>query len=177
MTDTVDDAGNEPGEPFVVTINAAGQQAHRRFWGGPVGSALLLVPGVVILVVAVILVARQLSSGESSGSIWFFAAVVALSGAYALHVGWDQRRRTLAASERPPLAFVLDDEGVFFPRNKRFTWEQARFVVTAEEEPRLLCSPVGLAFRVDELGRSMPEIELAVSEISGGRVEVETLTP
>ncbi|PFG69024.1 hypothetical protein B0O41_3874 [Propionibacteriaceae bacterium ES.041] len=155
---------------LVVGINPDGQQAYRRFWTGPVGSALLLVPGLVIAVVGVVLLVR-----DPRGWSLFFAAVVIFSGLYGMYAGWDHRRRSKASHSQPPLAFAIDDEGAVFPRGKQYAWDEVRFVVTDEAEPRLLCSPIGLAYKISQLDTDLPTIELAITEFSAGTAQLERL--
>ncbi|NNG20605.1 hypothetical protein HJ590_13760 [Naumannella sp. ID2617S] len=157
-------------QQLVVGINPVGQRAYRRFWSGPLGSALLLVPGVLITVLGVVLLAR-----DPHGVSLFFGGVVIFSGLYACYAGWDHRRRGLRDASKPPLAFALDADGAAFPRHKRYAWGEVRFVLTDEAEPRLLCSPVGLAFRVDHLDAEPDAIEAAITELSGGAAQLERL--
>ena len=157
-------------QQLVVGINPDGQQAYHRFWGGPLGSAALLIPGLVIAVVGVVLLIR-----DPRGWSLFFAVVVIFSGLYGVYAGWDHRRRSQAAHSQPPLAFALDAEGAVFPRGKSYAWGEVRFVVTDEAEPRLLCSPIGLAYKLDRLDVDLPTLELAITDFSAGTAQLERL--
>lgn len=156
-------------EPFVVSINAAGQAAYRRFWSGRVGTAVLTVPGLIVAAIGVVL---GLSS-NGSGPVVFFAVVIVISGLYASYAGWDHRRKALQAPETPPVAFALEPDGVIFPRHKRYAWSEVRFVLTDEEPARILCTPAGLAYAVDRLDREPSEIDAALVSMSSGQTRLE----
>lgn len=155
-------------EPLVVSLNARAQLAYRTFWTGPVGTAVLIVPGVIVMIVGTIL---WITGAEGAGT--FFAVVVVFSGLYASYAGWDHRRRAAREPGTDPLAFVIADDGVAFPRGKRFEWREVRVVLTDEERPRLLMTPGGAAYFVDDLDRQPEEIAAALAEASGGRVCLE----
>lgn len=155
-------------EPFVVSLNARAQRAHRSFWTGPLGTAALLVPGAVMLVIGLVLWITQ-----ADGAGHFFAAVVVFSGLYAAYAGWDHRRKVAREHSSDPLAFVLADDGVTFGRGKQFDWHEVRFVLTDEQRPRLLLTPVGTAYPIVDLDREPGEIAAALTEASGGRVRLE----
>lgn len=157
-------------QQLVVGISTPGQQAYRQFWSGPLGTALLLLPGAVITVIGVILLIR-----DPHGWSIFFAGVVLFSGLYACYAGWDHRRRSQRSHAEPPLAFAIDAEGAVFPRGKQYGWGEVRFVATDEAEPRLLCSPIGLAYRIDRLDADLATIEAAITELSGGTARLEHL--
>lgn len=158
----------DPVEPLVVSLNARAQQRYRSFWAGPVGTAALLVPGVIVSVAGLVL---WLTRAQGAGH--FFAAVVVFSGLYATYAGWDHRRRAVAEQAADPLAFVIAEDGVAFPRGKKFDWDEVRFVLTDESRPRLLVTPGGAAYLLDDLDRGPGEIAAALAEASGGRVPLE----
>lgn len=155
-------------EPFVVSLNARSQQNYRSFWTGPVGTAALMVPGMIVMAIGLVL---WLTQAEGAGH--FFAAVVVFSGLYAAYAGWDHRRRAARGPASDPLAFVIAGDGVAFPRGKRFEWHEVRFVLTDEARPRLLVTPAGAAYFVDELDQQTGDIAVALAEASGGRVVLE----
>lgn len=157
-----------PVEPFVVSINAGAQRHYRTFWTGPLGTAALIVPGLVVAVVGLILGVTQ---GE--GITWFFAAVIIFSGLYASYAGWDHRRKAARGTQHDPLAFAIESDGVVFPRGKRYPWTEARFVLTDEQPPRILCTPIGLAYAIDRLDREPDEIHAALTAASAGVVGLE----
>lgn len=155
-------------EPIVVSINEDAQRAYRSFWTSPLGTAVLIAPGVLVVVLGLIL-----WIGQAEGAAQFFAAVVVFTGLYAAYAGWDHRRKAAAGTDGSPLAFVLAEDGVAFPRGKRFDWHEVRFVLTDEERPRLLVTPVGMAYAVADLDRGPEEIAAALAEASGGTVGLE----
>lgn len=159
-------------EPFVVSINADAQRDYRSFWTGPVGTVALIVPGVILAVVGFVLG----FGWADSGATMFFAGVIVFSGFYASYAGWDHRRKAAREFQEDPWAFVIADDGVMFPRHKHYPWSEARFVLTHEDRPRLLCTPVGLAYAVEQLDRRPEEIADAVAEASGGLVGMERAT-
>jgi hypothetical protein len=156
-------------DPFVVSINAAGQAAYRSFWSGRWGTVVLIVPGLIVAVIGVVL---GLTS-NGSGPAVFFAGVIVISGLYAGYAGWDHRRKALWDAETPPPAFVLEPDGVVFPPHKRYAWSEVRFVLTDEEPARILCTPVGLAYAVDRLDREPADIDTALATMSSGQTRLE----
>ncbi|MDO5682067.1 MAG: hypothetical protein Q4G46_04480 [Propionibacteriaceae bacterium] len=155
-------------EPLVVSFNPQAQSTYRSFWTGPLGTAALIAPGVIVIVGGLIL---WLTTAE--GVTNFFAAVVVFSGFYAAYAGWDHRRKAERGPATDPLAFVIAPDGVAFPRGKKFEWDEVRFVVTTEEQPRLLVTPVGAAYSLADLDQSAETIGQAVREASGGTVHLE----
>jgi hypothetical protein len=158
-------------DPFVVSINRRAQAEYRSFWAGPVGTALLVVPGLVVAVAGFAL--GLVAEGSGRGTTVFFALVIVFSGLYASYAGWDHRRKALSPPEVAPLAFAIEADGVVFPRGKHVPWREVRLVLTDEEQPRILCSPVGLAYPVDRLDRAPGEINAAMTELSAGRARLE----
>lgn len=152
----------------MVSLNARSQQNYRSLWTGPVGTVALVVPGVIVMVIGLVL---WITQAEGAGH--FFAAVVVFSGLYATYAGWDHRRRAARGPAADPLAFVIADDGVAFPRGKRFDWHEVRFVLTDETRPRLLVTPGGAAYFTVDLDRDPGEIAAALAEASGGRVVLE----
>lgn len=155
-------------EPLVVSINPSAQRTYRSYVTGPLGTAALIVPGALVMLVGIVL---WITVAE--GAAHFFAAVVVFSGLYAVYAGWDHRRKAARAPKTDPLAFVIAEDGVAFPRGKKFDWHEVRFVVTDEERPRLLVTPVGVAYFISDLDREPGEIGAALAEASGGAVELE----
>ncbi len=153
---------------MVVSINPRAQTTYRSFWTGPLGTAALIAPGAVVVIVGLVLWLTQ-----AQGVMHFFAAVVVFSGLYAVYAGWDHRRKAARGPKTDPLAFVIAEDGVAFPRGKKFEWHEVRFVVTDEERPRLLVTPVGAAYFISDLDREPGEIAAALAEASGGAVELE----
>lgn len=158
-------------DSFVVTINPAGQAAYRSFWTGWLGTALLVVPGLVVAVIGVVLGI----GADRNGPAVFFAVVIVIFGLYASYAGWDHRRKALRIPATAPLAFALEPDGVVFPRHKKYAWSQVRFVLTDEEPARILCTPGGLAYAVDTLDRDPAEIDAALATMSSGQARLERL--
>lgn len=150
-------------------VNRGAQDDYRSFWTGPVGSAVLIVPGVLVMVLGFVLGVGW----ADSGATWFFAVVVVFSGCYAAYAGWDHRRKAAQEAETDPWVFVIVADGVMFPRHKHYPWTEARFVVTAETRPRLLCTPVGHAYPIDSLDRGPDEIHAALQRASAGVAGLE----
>lgn len=155
-------------ESFVVRLNQTAQRKYRDFWTGPLGSAILIAPGVIVVVVGLVFWITQ-----GGGATNFFAAVVVFTGAYGAYAGWDHRRKAARGSEGDPLAFVVLDDGVEFPRGKKFDWNELRFVITDEVPPRLLVTPVGAAYAIGDLDREPGEIAAALAQASDGLVGLE----
>ncbi len=155
-------------EPFVVSINSQGQHAYRSFWTSSLGTAVLIVPGLIVAVVGVILGVLQ-----AEGWSILFAIVIVFSGLYASYAGWDHRRKAASGPVHDPLAFAIEADGIVFPKHKSHPWREVRFVLTDEDPQRILCSPHGLAYQIDHLDRRPDEIDAALTEASGGRVRLE----
>lgn len=155
-------------EPFVVSINSRGQQAYRSFWTSPLGTAVLIVPGVLVALVGVVLGVLQ-----AEGWSVLFAIVIVFSGLYASYAGWDHHRKAARGPIHDPLAFAIEADGIVFPKHKSHPWHEVRFVLTAENPQRILCSPHGLAYQVDHLDRRPDEIDAALEAASAGRVRLE----
>lgn len=156
-------------EPFVVSINTTGQASYRSFWSGPVGTAVLIVPGIVIVILGIVL----WIAGPGRPMTGLFAMIVIFSGLYASYAGWDHRRRAQQTLSAAPLAFALDAEGATFPRGKHYPWAEVKFVLTAEDRPRILCTPLGAAYTVEELDHTTIEIDHALNHLSGGLTRLE----
>jgi hypothetical protein len=156
-------------EPFIVSVNAAGQAAYRSFWSGRIGTVVLTVPGLLLAVIGIVLG----FSSNGSGPAIFFAVIIIVSGLYASYAGWDHRRRALQIPEVAPLAFALEPAGVVFPPHKRYAWSEVRFVLTDEEPARILCTPGGLVYAVDRLDRDPAEIASALATMSSGQTRLE----
>lgn len=159
-------------EPFVVRINAGAQDEYRSFWTGPIGTVVLIVPGLLVIVLGIVLGIGW----ADSGVLWFFTGVVVFSGFYAAYAGWDHRKKAAREAREDPWAFAIDEDGVTFPRHKHYPWSEARFVVTDETPRRLLCTPVGHAYPLTSLDRGPDDIHDAVREASGGLVGLERTT-
>ncbi|HHV22237.1 MAG TPA: hypothetical protein GXZ30_12010 [Propionibacterium sp.] len=155
-------------EPLVVSFNPTAQSSYRSLWTGPVGTAALMAPGAIVAIIGLVLWVTQ-----AEGVMNFFAAVVVFSGLYAVYAGWDHRRKAARGPATAPLAFVIADDGVAFPRGKQFAWDEVRFVVTDEKRPRLLVTPVGAAYVLSDLDREPGEIAVALAEASAGAVRLE----
>lgn len=156
-------------DPYIVSINATGQASYRSFWSGRVGTAVLIIPGLIVAVIGIVLG----FSSNGSGPAVFFAVVIVVSGLYASYAGWDHRRKALRISETAPLAFVLKPDGVVFPPHKMYAWSEVRFVLTDEKPARILCTPGGLAYAVDRLDRDPTEIDEALATMSSGQTRLE----
>ncbi|MDO5498734.1 MAG: hypothetical protein Q4F67_03530 [Propionibacteriaceae bacterium] len=155
-------------EPLVVRLNAHAQHRHRSFWTGPIGTIALIAPGLIIMAAG-----GWLWITQAEGATHIFGAVTVFSGLYASYAGWDHRRKAERGAEEDPLAFVIADDGVTFPRGKRFEWHEVRFVVTEEQPPRLLVTPVGAAYAIADLDHEPGEIAAALAASSGGAVVLE----
>lgn len=152
---------DEPG--FEVYVSSEKARNSRDFWASRTGQLALVVPPLLISVMGIILIVSVPGSGGVAAGI--LVILCGLAGAYVGYANW---RRARARVGNAPLAFALTESGAWFAGTP-VPWERAHFFVTDEDDPRLICGPVEMAFRLSDLSQPVDRIAAEIAERSGGR--------
>lgn len=146
-------------EPFEVYLSPGAHPVLTGRWG----RTLLLAPGVVITILGVVMGALWARDPSTA----FFAAVIIGSGLFAISSGRGVHRLALKNRDEPPIAFILDHDGVVV-RDRLLPWPEAGFRVDASvTPPMVICGAGKAAWSVERLDKPAEEIRRAAERFAG----------